>query len=167
MGIDEHMKIGGQKHLLYVWSLEKFLSRLHDIRDLYQEGTDAKDGFQSVLQRLSAKRYLDPWRELTLADGRELAEGKAEIGSRSTGFADDMSVASVSSRHSTAPPGDASSPLAQQSTALQPKMRSDESAEAEVQQLPLPYRPAKVSEMHRFLLTAICQAPSDQIYLHR
>mmetsp|Transcript_33936 Transcript_33936/g.62122 ORF Transcript_33936/g.62122 Transcript_33936/m.62122 type:complete len:413 (-) Transcript_33936:143-1381(-) len=131
MGIDEHMKIGGQKHLLYVWSLEKFLSRLHDIRDLYQEGADAQDGFQAVLQRLSTKRYLDPWRELTLADGRELAEGKAEVGSRSTGFADDMSVASLSSRHSTAIPGDASSPMAKQNIILQPKMRSNELPEAQ------------------------------------
>mmetsp|Transcript_62760 Transcript_62760/g.149753 ORF Transcript_62760/g.149753 Transcript_62760/m.149753 type:complete len:1223 (-) Transcript_62760:19-3687(-) len=101
MGVDEHMKIDGRTHLLYVWSLEKFLSRLHEIRDLYQEGADAKDGFQTILSRLSTKRHLDPWREMSLADCRELDEARSDFASRSTPLGDEASMDSCSSRQST------------------------------------------------------------------
>ena len=36
MGLDEHMTIRGHGHLLSIFSLEDFLQRLSEIRDLYQ-----------------------------------------------------------------------------------------------------------------------------------
>lgn len=54
--------------LLYVWTLEKFLQRLDEMRDIYQDGTEAHDGFTSVQKMLQAKQYLNPWREMAFAD---------------------------------------------------------------------------------------------------
>lgn len=76
MGLGDHMELsGGGEPLLYVWSLEKFLVRLSEIREIYQEGCEARDGFVGVRQRLAARPLLNPWQETGFADLKLLLEG--------------------------------------------------------------------------------------------
>jgi len=76
LGLGDHMMVDGQE-LLYVWSLEKFLRRLNEIREIYQEGSEARDSFAGVWQRLSKNPFLNPWTELRFADLKLFA---ADIG---------------------------------------------------------------------------------------
>jgi len=73
LGLQAHMKIGGEDNLLYVWSLEKFLWRLSGMRDVYQEGSEARDGFRSVRARMASQPALNPWHEATFTDVQLLA----------------------------------------------------------------------------------------------
>lgn len=74
MGLDHHMTIGGRDPLLYVWSLEKFLYRLNEIREIYQDGSEARDSFAAVRMRLAKQPMLDPWHETTFAETKLLSE---------------------------------------------------------------------------------------------
>lgn len=74
MGLRQHMMMGEQDPLLYVWSLEKFLRRLNAMRDVYQEGSELKDSFVSTRKQLRGKPHLNPWREMAFADVKFLAE---------------------------------------------------------------------------------------------
>jgi len=78
LGLSEHMTVGGDE-LLYIWSLEKFLGRLNEIREIYHEGHEAGDNFGAIWQRLTKKQFLDPWKELSFADVRLLAEDMGQI----------------------------------------------------------------------------------------
>lgn len=73
LGLEGHMEVN-RRSMLYVWSLEKFLRRLKEMRELYQEGCEAKDGFDSVRKHLESKPYLNPWREMTIGDVKLIAE---------------------------------------------------------------------------------------------
>eukprot|EP00929_Paragymnodinium_shiwhaense_P049386 TRINITY_DN24911_c0_g1_i4.p1 TRINITY_DN24911_c0_g1~~TRINITY_DN24911_c0_g1_i4.p1 ORF type:complete len:1139 (+),score=180.91 TRINITY_DN24911_c0_g1_i4:96-3512(+) len=74
LDLDEHMTVG-QKNaaLLYVWSIEKFLSRLDCMRELYEEGNIAGDSFEAVRQRLNEEAHLDPWNEVAIGQMQLLA----------------------------------------------------------------------------------------------
>jgi len=76
LGLGSHMKIGSQS-LLYLWSLEKFLRRLNAFRDIYQAGHESPDGFQTIRDRLDASQYDNPWRELSFAQTKIIAEDLA------------------------------------------------------------------------------------------
>eukprot|EP00929_Paragymnodinium_shiwhaense_P031045 TRINITY_DN1747_c0_g3_i1.p1 TRINITY_DN1747_c0_g3~~TRINITY_DN1747_c0_g3_i1.p1 ORF type:complete len:1706 (+),score=451.42 TRINITY_DN1747_c0_g3_i1:137-5254(+) len=77
LGLEDHMR-NDNDSLLYVWSLEKFLRRLKEMRELYQEGCEAKEGFKAVRARLYAKPYLSPWREMNLSDTKAIYEDARE-----------------------------------------------------------------------------------------
>jgi len=76
MGLTDHMRVG-KDTLLYVWALEKFLRRLKEMREIYQEGSDMEDEFLSTRDRLRQRPYLNPWREMNFADVKNLAEDYA------------------------------------------------------------------------------------------
>jgi len=78
LDLSDHMKLTSSYDLLYVWSLEKFLRRLKEMRELYQEACEVSDGFVMIRQRLRAKPYLSPWREMTMADVKAIAEDERE-----------------------------------------------------------------------------------------
>eukprot|EP00928_Gymnodinium_smaydae_P029218 TRINITY_DN2206_c0_g2_i1.p1 TRINITY_DN2206_c0_g2~~TRINITY_DN2206_c0_g2_i1.p1 ORF type:complete len:1403 (+),score=270.12 TRINITY_DN2206_c0_g2_i1:105-4313(+) len=71
--------VGGaaEEQLVYVWSLEKFLHRLDEMREVYQNGSEANDGFASVRERLQEQPYLNPWREMAFVDTKRLAAESA------------------------------------------------------------------------------------------
>lgn len=73
LGLANNMDAGGRS-LLYVWSMEKFLRRLTEMRELSDEGTAANDGFESVRRRLDNRPYLNPWREMTFGDVKQISE---------------------------------------------------------------------------------------------
>jgi len=82
LGLEDHMSVGkGSKKepLLYVWSLEKFLRRLKEMRELYQDASEDEDNFTALRVRMAAKPYLNPWREMTFADVKMLAESKEDF----------------------------------------------------------------------------------------
>jgi len=78
LGLGQHMSIAGHGHLLCVWSLEEFLRRLGEIRDLYQEATEGA-GFEEIRQRLAANPFKNPWHQPTFADVKLLAEAATSI----------------------------------------------------------------------------------------
>jgi hypothetical protein len=79
LGIAEQMTVNAKMdHLLYVWTLEKFMIRLTEMRDLYQGGTDANDGFEGVRRELREDPYRNPWREAVFADVKLLSEKARE-----------------------------------------------------------------------------------------
>jgi hypothetical protein len=80
MGLSEQMMMDGSSRLLYVWSLEKFLWRLNAIREIYVEGSEAKDGFMAICQHLQKKPLQNPWREFAVTDAELL---KDQSGQRS------------------------------------------------------------------------------------
>merc|ERR1712232_849034 len=64
MELDGQMTVGSDGELLlHVWTLEKFLGRLSQIRGLYEEGSAAHDDFDALRKQLCAKPHLDPWHE--------------------------------------------------------------------------------------------------------
>eukprot|EP00439_Symbiodinium_sp_Y106_P003059 s7852_g1.t1 len=63
MGLDEHMTIRGHGHLLSIWSLEEFLQRLSEIRDLYQEACETGEGFEGTRSTLAAQPFQNPWHQ--------------------------------------------------------------------------------------------------------
>lgn len=67
-GLGSHMLTDDFEHLLYIWSLEKFLQRLGEMRDVYEQGEAERDGFVEARARLRSAPQLNPWRELALAD---------------------------------------------------------------------------------------------------
>eukprot|EP00927_Polykrikos_kofoidii_P034757 TRINITY_DN29411_c0_g2_i1.p1 TRINITY_DN29411_c0_g2~~TRINITY_DN29411_c0_g2_i1.p1 ORF type:complete len:1424 (+),score=184.70 TRINITY_DN29411_c0_g2_i1:502-4272(+) len=76
LGVAEQMKFnGGPDSLLYVWSMEKFLVRLKEMRELYQEGCDMNDNFATVKDKIASMPYLNPWREVTLGDVNDIVKG--------------------------------------------------------------------------------------------
>ena len=64
--------VNGRSPLLYVWSLEKFLSRLAAMREINQEC--AQSDIESVRRRLSQFPFQNPWIEMSFADSRSLGE---------------------------------------------------------------------------------------------
>jgi len=64
--------VNGRSPLLYVWSLEKFLSRLAAMREINQEC--AQSDIESVRRRLSQFPCQNPWIEMSFADSRSLGE---------------------------------------------------------------------------------------------
>eukprot|EP00747_Dinoflagellata_sp_TGD_P220102 gnl/TRDRNA2_/TRDRNA2_92112_c0_seq1.p1 gnl/TRDRNA2_/TRDRNA2_92112_c0~~gnl/TRDRNA2_/TRDRNA2_92112_c0_seq1.p1 ORF type:complete len:1123 (+),score=192.17 gnl/TRDRNA2_/TRDRNA2_92112_c0_seq1:62-3370(+) len=74
MGLSDHMTLGGQEALLYVWTLEKFLRRLEAIREAYQEGSDDGDNFKKLRKKIGQKPYHNPWREMAFADVKLMCE---------------------------------------------------------------------------------------------
>lgn len=83
LGLGDQMKMG-KESILYVWSLEKFLRRLREMREVYHEGCEAKDGFEGVRRRLNAKPYINPWREMSLTDVDFILEDAGAVGARSS-----------------------------------------------------------------------------------
>jgi len=84
-GLAEHMMLGDRTEpILYVWSLEKFLQRLQEMREVYTEGIEIDDGFESVRQRFKQKPHTNPWREMRFKDVRVMAEAGWEASSAST-----------------------------------------------------------------------------------
>jgi len=79
MGLDEHMTIRGHGHLLCIWSLEEFLQRLSEIRDLYQEACETGEGFEGTRQMLAAQPFQNPWHQSTFTHMKVLAEEAASI----------------------------------------------------------------------------------------
>eukprot|EP00929_Paragymnodinium_shiwhaense_P031042 TRINITY_DN1747_c0_g1_i1.p1 TRINITY_DN1747_c0_g1~~TRINITY_DN1747_c0_g1_i1.p1 ORF type:complete len:1661 (+),score=344.44 TRINITY_DN1747_c0_g1_i1:135-5117(+) len=78
MGLDAHMCLGRTRSpMLYVWSIEKFLFRLQEFREIYQEGSEAKDGFAGVRKRLAAEVMANPWQETSFSETKILHEGMA------------------------------------------------------------------------------------------
>lgn len=73
------MSITGHGQLLCVWSLEEFLRRLSEIRDLYQEASESGAGFEGIRQALAANPFQNPWHQTTFADVKLLAEAAASI----------------------------------------------------------------------------------------
>jgi len=63
-----------EDQLLYVWTVEKFIRRLNEMRDLYQQGTDHGDEFAQIRKELRANPYANPWREPIFADVKLLSE---------------------------------------------------------------------------------------------
>jgi hypothetical protein len=87
MGLSEHMTIGNDSTLMYVWSLEKFLGRLKAIRDIYQQGSEAKDNFASVRDNLLENPDQNPWREVAFGEVQLLKERtSAKYGCNSVGL---------------------------------------------------------------------------------
>lgn len=84
IGLGDHMKIG-ETQVLYVWSLEKFLTRLPLMRECHEEGAD-NDDFESVLERLNREPHKDPWREIALSEIslviEQAAQGNLKISNR-------------------------------------------------------------------------------------
>jgi len=76
LGLSSHMLIGQDEQcsLLYVWSLEKFLQRLREMRDIYQEGCEGSAGFEEIRLRMELQPYIDPWREMTFAHVKLFAQ---------------------------------------------------------------------------------------------
>jgi hypothetical protein len=74
MGLSEHMTIGNDSTLIYVWSLEKFLGRLNAIREIYQQGSEAKDNFMSVRHNLLENPDQNPWKEVAFGEVQLLKE---------------------------------------------------------------------------------------------
>jgi len=79
MGLDEHMTIRGHGHLLSIWSLEEFLQRLSEIRDLYQEACETGEGFEGTRSTLAAQPFQNPWHQCTFSHMKVLAEEAASI----------------------------------------------------------------------------------------
>eukprot|EP00930_Biecheleria_cincta_P015389 TRINITY_DN12862_c0_g2_i3.p1 TRINITY_DN12862_c0_g2~~TRINITY_DN12862_c0_g2_i3.p1 ORF type:complete len:910 (-),score=159.23 TRINITY_DN12862_c0_g2_i3:68-2797(-) len=72
MGLEEQMTVGTAGDLLVnVWTLEKFLGRLSRIRELYEEGALAQDGFKSMRQQIRKKPNSDPWHDASLSQSSE------------------------------------------------------------------------------------------------
>merc|ERR1719215_2444560 len=86
MGLVDHMKIGVRGTLLYVWSLEKFLRGLNEMREIFQEGADGQQGFEETRRRLKKKPYLNPWRELSFADTKLLVEEQSDCHTSDSGM---------------------------------------------------------------------------------
>jgi len=72
--LNEPRQIGDNSALLYVWSLDKFLWRLNAIREIYQEGSEAKDKFASTRRKLAANPDQNPWREIASGEMQLLKE---------------------------------------------------------------------------------------------
>eukprot|EP00929_Paragymnodinium_shiwhaense_P056195 TRINITY_DN28128_c1_g2_i3.p1 TRINITY_DN28128_c1_g2~~TRINITY_DN28128_c1_g2_i3.p1 ORF type:complete len:1158 (-),score=237.26 TRINITY_DN28128_c1_g2_i3:854-4327(-) len=62
----------------YVWTMEKFVRRLSEMREIYQQGCDAFEGWPRVRRRLQEQPYLNPWQELAFADVKLLATSARE-----------------------------------------------------------------------------------------
>eukprot|EP00927_Polykrikos_kofoidii_P084273 TRINITY_DN8834_c0_g1_i1.p1 TRINITY_DN8834_c0_g1~~TRINITY_DN8834_c0_g1_i1.p1 ORF type:complete len:1456 (-),score=214.57 TRINITY_DN8834_c0_g1_i1:122-3880(-) len=73
LGILDNMLGRQGDQMLYVWTLDKFLRRLDEMRDVYQECTEMCDGFTHVQRRLKAKPFLNPWQEMAFAEVKVLA----------------------------------------------------------------------------------------------
>lgn len=75
VGLSDLMVVNANKDkLLFVWTLNKFQRRLHEMRSMYQGGTYAQDGFAAVRQELRNDLFANPWREPAFADVRLLSE---------------------------------------------------------------------------------------------
>eukprot|EP00931_Biecheleriopsis_adriatica_P103666 TRINITY_DN7846_c0_g1_i1.p1 TRINITY_DN7846_c0_g1~~TRINITY_DN7846_c0_g1_i1.p1 ORF type:complete len:1293 (-),score=227.72 TRINITY_DN7846_c0_g1_i1:107-3985(-) len=63
-----------QSQRRYIWSLDKFLCRLREMREVYHEGVEAKDFFAGARRRLEAKRHTSPWHEINQSDMQTLLQ---------------------------------------------------------------------------------------------
>lgn len=79
MGLDEHMTIRGHGHLLSIFSLEDFLQRLSEIRDLYQDACETGEGFDSTRSNLAAHPFQNPWHQSSFTHMKVLADEAASI----------------------------------------------------------------------------------------
>ncbi|CAJ1403351.1 unnamed protein product [Effrenium voratum] len=79
MGLDEHMTIQGHGHLLSIFSLEDFLQRLSEIRDLYQDACEMGEGFEALRQQLASQPFQNPWSQSSFNHMKVLAEEAASI----------------------------------------------------------------------------------------
>lgn len=68
------------ENTLYVWTVEKFVRRLGEMRDIYQEGHAFGEGWGSIRRQMQAKPYLNPWQELAFADVKLLAADSGNAG---------------------------------------------------------------------------------------
>lgn len=62
-----------KRALRFVWSFEKFQSRLQVMRDIYEEYQ--KFGLEEVRRRLHHEPYLDPWKEIGTGEVQMLLQG--------------------------------------------------------------------------------------------
>lgn len=79
MGLDEHMSIRGHGHLLSIFSLEDFLQRLSEIRDIYQEACETGEGFEAMRSNLAAHPFQNPWHQSSFTHTKVLADEAASI----------------------------------------------------------------------------------------
>eukprot|EP00931_Biecheleriopsis_adriatica_P087488 TRINITY_DN61951_c0_g1_i1.p1 TRINITY_DN61951_c0_g1~~TRINITY_DN61951_c0_g1_i1.p1 ORF type:complete len:1525 (-),score=322.06 TRINITY_DN61951_c0_g1_i1:23-4537(-) len=79
LGLGEHMSIAGHGQLLCVWSLEEFLRRLSEIRDMYQDASESGGGFEASRLKLAANPFQNPWHQATFADVKVLADAASSI----------------------------------------------------------------------------------------
>lgn len=79
MGLDEHMTIRGHGHLLSIFSLEDFLQRLSEIRDLYQDACETGEGFEAMRSNLAAHPFQNPWHQSSFTHMKVLADEAASI----------------------------------------------------------------------------------------
>lgn len=73
MGLEEHMNVAGHGQLLFIWSLEDFLRRLSEIRDVYQDACEAGN-FKVARQDLAVSHFWNPCWQPSFADLKVLAD---------------------------------------------------------------------------------------------